>query len=295
MIKVNSSVVKVEHFPDGTQRINLEFVANTGSANVAPEATITWKYENDEECITLWYVVNHIKNNYGVRDYYLILDYVPNARLDRTKKTEEVFTLKYFAEFINALNFNKVYVLDPHSDVSTALINNVVIKDVNHYISTAIWKVGMKENVTKGEIFVYFPDSGAMKRYKDLKCLDGHNLIYGKKVRDWETGKIQGLEVYDCNEIKIDETVDNSPINGAIVLMIDDIISYGGTMAYSADRLKKLGAKTIYAYATHVENSVLDEENGTLIKRLENGTVKCVFTTDSLFNKFEQTKLVEKI
>ena len=293
MIKVNSEIVKVEHFPDGTQRINLD--VKNGNPTIPFEVSITWKYENDEECMTLWYVVNHLRNHVNATAYYLIMDYIPNARLDRTKKNEEVFTLKHFASFINALNFTCVYVLDPHSDVSTALINNVVVKDVNHYISRALWKVGMKESVNDGEIFVYFPDSGAMKRYKDLKCLEGHNLIYGKKVRDWETGKITGLEVYDCNEIKLDETVDNSPINGAVVLMVDDIISYGGTMAYSADRLKKLGAKSIYAYASHVENSVLDEENGTLIKSLENGTVNCVLATDSIFNKFNETKYVEKV
>ena len=39
--------------------------------------------------------------------------------------------------------------------------------------------------------------------------------------------------------------------------MIDDIISYGGTMYYSAKKLKELGVGKIYAYATHVENSLI--------------------------------------
>jgi ribose-phosphate pyrophosphokinase len=65
--------------------------------------------------------------------------------------------------------------------------------------------------------------------------------------------------------------------------MVDDIISYGGTLAYSADSLKKLGASAIYAYASHTENSVLDEENGTLLKRLNDGTVDEVFTTSSIY------------
>ena len=55
-------------------------------------------------------------------------------------------------------------------------------------------------------------------------------------------------------------------------------------MYYSALKLKELGAKDIYAYATHTELSVLDENKGTLIKLLNDGTVKKLFTTDSIYN-----------
>ena len=55
------------------------------------------------------------------------MPYIPNARMDRVKNSDEVFTLKYFAEFINDLKFDTVEVLDPHSNVSTALIDNISI------------------------------------------------------------------------------------------------------------------------------------------------------------------------
>ena len=65
--------------------------------------------------------------------------------------------------------------------------------------------------------------------------------------------------------------------------MIDDIVSYGGTLAYSGAKLKELGAAEVYAYATHTENSVLDNEKGTLRKKLEDGTVGELYTTDSIY------------
>lgn len=58
---------------------------------------------------------------------------------------------------------------------------------------------------------------------------------------------------------------------------------YGGSLYYSAKELKRIGAKTIYAYATHTENSILDREKGTLIKSLEDNTVERLYTTGSLF------------
>ena len=100
------------------------------------------------------------------------------------------------------------------------------------------------------------------------------------KERDWETGKILGLNVHDENGNKVSK----EEVKGYSVLMVDDIISYGGTMYYSALKLKELGFKKIYAYATHTENSVLDEEKGTFIKCLNDRTVESLTTTDSIYS-----------
>ena len=72
--------------------------------------------------------------------------------------------------------------------------------------------------------------------------------------------------------------------------MIDDIIAYGGSLYYSAKELKRRGVDTIYAYATHTENSILDDEKGTLIKLLEDNTVERLYTTGA-FSQGNMTKL----
>ena len=57
MISLNGREVKVEHFPDGTQRINL--MLNDMFTDVDK---ITWKFEKEEELSTLIYVTKHLKN-----------------------------------------------------------------------------------------------------------------------------------------------------------------------------------------------------------------------------------------
>lgn len=126
-------------------------------------------------------------------------------------------------------------------------------------------------NATPQDTVLYFPDAGAAKRYSGM--VPGMKYCYGIKHRDWDTGKITGLHV---------ET-DGLDLTGKRILMIDDIIAYGGSMAYGASELKKMGVSDIYAYASHTENSVLDREHGTLIHLLENDAVTRLFTTDSLF------------
>ena len=278
MIKLHDKEVRVEHYPDGTQKIILDRYP-------IYNMTITWKFEKEEELSTLIYLVSHIKNRPYTQKVVLNLPYFPNARMDRIHNCCEVFTLKSFADVINWLNFDAVKVLDIHSNVGAALLNNAIICSPEGYITKAIKRIQeeFENEDDKQNIILYFPDAGAAKRYSDL--LSGMPYCYGEKKRDWETGKITGLDI----------RTNGIDLTGKDVFMADDIITYGGSMYYSALELQKYKVNKIYAYATHTENSVLDKDKGTLIKLLEDGTVERLFTTDSLFNKTHEKIEVMKV
>lgn len=277
MIKINNKIIEISHFPDNTQmllNVNLDVSENK-------PINIVWCYEQDAEAMSILFLKRHIESHYN-NEVYLQLAFVPNARMDRVKSDCEVFTLKYFCEFINYLNFRKVFIVDPHSIVSEALIDNVCVLGPSNSISKAINKM-RGPNGFEREVVIYFPDDGAYKRYKDLPCFKilfkNLKFVYGKKERDWNTGEILGIEIYDKNGCKLTNELENCD-----VLMVDDIISYGGTLAYSADKLKAMGAAHISAFATHVENSVLDEEKGTLLKRYKDKIIDTVYTTNSIYH-----------
>lgn len=266
MIRVNDCEVKIEHYPDGTPMIKLDTLNYLLNGN-HQTILMKWIYENDAELCYLMMIKKHFENYRNTYKYILQMNYVPNARMDRVKNYDEIFTLKYFCEFINWLNFDTVYVLDVHSNVVPALINRCCQSNVRKFVNYTIANIE-KDN---SEVVLYFPDAGAAKRYADL--FPKYKYCYAEKKRDWKTGKIQGLEIKN-NDIDLKDK---------IILMIDDIISYGGSLYYSAKALKECGVGDIYAYATHTEKSVLDKDKGTLIKLLENGTVTRLYTTDSLF------------
>lgn len=299
MISINLKKIEPVHFPDGSQMLlDVKVYVN----NPPYAVDIYWEYENDEECMRLFYLVNHIREHDPGARIALSMPYIPNARMDRVKSANEVFTLKWFCKFINSLNFNSVTVLDPHSDVSTALLDRVEVRTswLNDLLNYAINKAS--EDCEDEDFLVYFPDAGAMKRYRDMRSFKRINMVYGQKVRNWETGKIEGLEIMDQDghaltcQILVDletsglngkehpNTTVVKALEGKTVLMIDDIISYGGTFYFSAKKLKELGAEHIFAYATHTENSVLDTEKGTFLKCLEDGTVEMLFTTSSIYH-----------
>lgn len=301
MIAINLKKVEPLHFPDGTQMLLDLKVYPYETNRVGTD--IYWQYENDEECMRLYYIVKHIREHDPECRLHLTMPYLPNARMDRTKSAKEVFTLKYFCEFINSLGFVNVRILDPHSDVGVALLNHVeVFKDRLEKLLERAVDEAFEDVDDWKDTLVFFPDAGAMKRYKDIRAFKRVEMIYGQKQRDWETGKILGLDIMnrngqnltvgvgvDCETAGLDGQCVTSvktflPFSGKTILMVDDIISYGGTMYHSALKLKELGAKQIFAYASHTENSVLDEENGTFRKCLDDGTVTKLFTTDSIYS-----------
>lgn len=255
MIKCNEKIVNLNHFPDGTLLIK----------ELAPEnekVVLTWLYENNEEMVALYFLTNHLKSK-GIKEIELNMPYIPNARQDRVKAKEDVFTLKYFAKMINSLGFAKVTVLDPHSYVSEALIDNICVKTPKENVEKVL------DVITEGgkeDVLLFYPDEGAMKRYSAM-C--DKPYVFGMKKRDWTTGQIQGLDVQGQTEL----------IKGSKVLIVDDICSRGGTFYHSAKALKNLGAGEIYLYVSHCENSILE---GDL---LTSNLVEKVFTTNSIFTK----------
>ncbi|MBQ3666200.1 MAG: ribose-phosphate pyrophosphokinase [Lachnospiraceae bacterium] len=264
MIRLNEKRIEVNHFPDGT----LLLKENPGNQNKEDEMIIQWNYENNEELLAVYFLTKHLKEA-GFQNIVLKMPYIPNARQDRVKKAEDVFTLKYFAELINSLSFKRVEILDAHSNVSLALIDHVKLLSPKPYIDKVIDQIGT-------DLVLFCPDEGAKKRYSEMVDLP---CCFGIKNRDFSTGKIIGLDVWG----------DTKKLMGKDVLIIDDICSYGGTFLSSAKKLKEMGANEINLFVTHLEKSVW---NGELLKT---DYIKKIYTTDSIYQKEDENDRIEVI
>ena len=250
MIKINNIEIKQNYFPDNSLLIKLPPIED--------KVHIIWKYESDAELFTLICARRH----YATLPATLSISYIPHARMDRVKAAEDVFTLKYFCEVINSLNFETVYVLDAHSNVSLSLLNNVFQMDVTEIIQEAI---NLHDN---GNLALFFPDEGAQKRYGEM--FPNIPQAFGIKKRNWETMKIEGLDIIGVENIK-----------GKRVIIIDDICSYGNTFVRAAEALHAAGAEEINLYITHCEDAI---NKGNVFTC---GLINKVFTTGSLVRSAE--------
>lgn len=257
MIKLDSDVIEFKHFNDNTLRLNLAPRTLLGGC------VISWFYESDIEMSYLYFLVNHLRDHYEFSRIILKMPYVPHARLDRVKENEEVFTLKYFCNFINSLHFNQVRIFDPHSNVTPALLDNVRVNKPQWEISKLLT---MYPTAT-----LFFTDEGAQKRYKDI--IGDNYFAFGVKDRDWSSQNINSLQVLGAKHM----------IAGHDILIVDDIISRGSTLFLSATQLKERGAENIYVWASHCENTVLDAHiNGKSLLDYPNLITK-IYTTNSIY------------
>ena len=266
MIKLNGVEIKLDKYPDGT----FLFKNIPSSIGGWHSSIIEWFFDAMEEFAAVVYIARYCLDHKVTP--YLYMPYIPDARMDRVKHENELFTLKYFAQTINSLHFGKVEVLDPHSDVSAALFNKVHVESPNRMIEDAVKKIA------SNNLMMFYPDAGSMKRYSSAVHLP---YAFGIKNRDWETGEIKGLD--------LSGEIDQLP--GKDILIVDDICSRGGTFYYSAKKLKEAGVGKIYLYITHCENTIYE---GELLKN--NGLVEKIYTTDTILTNLESPKieLVEK-
>lgn len=246
--------------PDETYRRHIAAFENEGVCN------ITWKYEAPEELFQLQCMVAHLRDKMNVKNIFLFMPYIPNARMDRTKDPQsEVNVLKYFCQIINGMNFNAVTVCDAHSDASINQLDRVIQASMKDLVL----------DICDGKLdgkrydYLFFPDDGAAKRYAPI--YNFRPYLNGKKDRNWGTGVINGLVLENPMNI------DPASIGDKRVLIVDDICSRGGTFVHASVALKEFGFQHIGLYVTHLENTVFA---GKLLK--SDSLVETIYTTDSL-------------
>lgn len=230
MITVNGHEVKITRFPDNTFKFDLD--RGKDGVDTLNHWAVHWDFESMEELFTL----QGLKTFLGSGSWDLVMPYIPNARMDKTVDDNEGFMLKYMADIINSLSFSKVYVADPHSNVSGELINRMVELDIEELITQIL-----EQNTPD---LVVFPDKGAADRYTQLECFKGYEIAYGVKERNQRTGEIISFDIVGEFEGK------------KTALIVDDICSKGGTFFHTANKLREKGLEIVNLYVTHLEDTV---------------------------------------
>ena len=201
-------------------------------------AIITHRIQNGDNIMQILIAADAIRRN-GTKDIELIIPYLPYARQDRLCDIGESFTLKIFCDLINSANFSKVTILDAHSDVGPALLNNCVNISNKEYVQRAAHDI---QKMCDMDIILVSPDSGANKKVNQLFYgLPGlfTDVIKCDKKRDMTTGELSGFKVF-CDDL-----------NGQTCLIVDDICDGGRTFIGIAEALKAKGAGDIFLFVTH--------------------------------------------
>ena len=217
MIFLNGEQISTGHFPNGESYVSKQLPV------MVDNNVLEFTYRSDSDLVQLG-IFKGMLSDLGHPKVELIIRYLPYSRMDRDNEVY-AFSLKYVAQFINILNFTKVTVIEPHSNVSLALLVN----SVAHYAT--IDMLGQVDEFDAVD-YVLLPDAGSVARYGKLTNFLPENILVADKVRNFTTGNIESLKITTPGAIKRRECPH--------IAIIDDLCSKGGTFLWAADELRKL-------------------------------------------------------
>lgn len=173
----------------------------------------------------------------------VVVPYLAYARQDKVFRPGECVFAETLLKIIESCGADEFYCIDLHAPKS---LNVLKIPSFNLNPMKYIVDY-MKKNLDIKDPIVVSPDKGAVERSTAFAKFFGESVQVEKfsKERDVVTGKIKMT-----GELKV---------QGKDVIIADDIIATGGTMALAIEISKKCGARRVYAVGTHpllIQNAV---------------------------------------
>ena len=262
-------------FPDGENylRINIEdetLIADKEVIIVQSTGPSSSGNQNSR-LMELFMMIDSVKRM-GAARIIVVAPYLAYARQDKTFRPGESQFANVIFRIINSMGIDEFYSVDIHApevmdECSCKAINIDPMKLLADYISS------------KGanDIVVVAPDKGAIERSKAFAKHFGENVPVDvfEKERDVKTG-----------EIKMTGTLS---LKDKDVVIADDIIATGGTMASAVKLARKSGANKIFAVATHA--LLLDQAKFRILK----AGADEIIGTDAIDNEVSKVSLAKTI
>lgn len=237
--KFGSSVVS--RFKDGELYVKVPKLKSVTVVSAFPPPA--------DNLLELLFVLDALKRQNA--DVHLIITYFGYARQDRVNVPGEACSAEVIARALKPYA-NKITIIDCHSERLKKFLSYSNVVPIKPFLPF----------VPKGNLVIVAPDKGAVSRARAWQKFVGGSVVFLEKTRP----------SHDVSEI----VTITGDVKGKNVLIVDDMISTGGTICNAAELVKQKGARDIFVAATHGVFS------GDALKRLSKAPVKKVFVTDSL-------------
>ncbi len=192
-----------------------------------------------------------------------VVPYLAYARQDKEFLPGEGVTLGVVAHLMRSVGVRRLVTVDIHSAEGLSLFSFPI-----YSVSAIPTLAGFaKEKLGLSEVVVISPDFGASKRTEAFAALYGARYIQLSKTRDKKTG-----------EVIVKES--QADVKGKDVVILDDIISTGGTVKAAAETVLSQGASKTIAMCTH------GLFVGEALQKLDKAGVKTIVGTNTVPGKF---------
>ena len=214
-------------FPDGESKITLQKIPKK-SVILVVQSTYPPVDTNMLQALSIISQVRKISSR-----TFAIIPYMGYARQDKQFLSREVITMSVVAKMLQSAGAKKVIVVDIHSNTA---LNHFNIPTENISAIPELAKYFKKLNLKNP--LVVSPDAGGSSRSKKFASLLKSDFIVLKKHRDRKTGRV------NIQTTKAD-------VQGKDLIIVDDMISTGGSVIKAAQFLKKQKCKRVFVACTH--------------------------------------------
>ena len=192
---------------------------------------------NDKICRLLFFL-GAVREG-GARRVTAVLPYFAYARKDRQTKPRDPVTSRYMALLLEAMGIDAVMTLDVHNIVA---FQNAFRCRSHHLDTRRLFARHLGARLGDGPLVVASPDPGGVKRAQLFR--ETLEAMLGRPVGGAFMEKRRSAGV-------VSGTLLVGEVAGATVLVIDDLISSGGTMLRAAEACLDQGAIAVYGLAAH--------------------------------------------
>ncbi len=167
----------------------------------------------------------------GASRVIVVAPYVAYARQDRRFREGEPISIKVVLSALRAVGAHALITVDIHKPESLNFFEGPSV----NVDPSPLFAEALRE---EKNVIVVAPDRGALHRAERLAEKLGAPYDYLEKFRDRVTGDITMKPK-------------TMPVKGKTVILVDDIISTGGTIAKAASILREQGAERIVVAVSH--------------------------------------------
>lgn len=192
---------------------------------------------NDKLCRLLFFI-GALKDA-AAASVTAVVPYLCYARKDRRTKTRDPVTTRYLAQMFETVGTDRVVTLDVHN---LAAFQNAFRCRTEHLEAVGLFVDYFVPLVGDRDLAVVSPDAGGAKRAERFR-----------RALAEATGREPGgafLEKHRSRGVVTGEAVVGE-VEGRTAVIIDDLISGGGTMRRAAQACLQQGAAGVFAAATH--------------------------------------------
>ena len=202
----------------------------------------------------------------SARHITAVIPYFGWARQDRKDKPRVPIGAKLVAKLLEAAGATRIMTMDLHADQ----IQGFFEKPVDHLFASTIF-VPYVKSLNLENLTIASPDMGGSKRAYAYSKFLGSDVVICYKQRK-EANKIETMELI-------------GEVAGRNVVLVDDMIDTGGTLAKAADVMIERGALSVRAICTHAILS------GEAYEKIENSKLTELIVTDTIPLKKETGKI----